>query len=124
MMSRLAMIALFAALQTSEGTTAQPAASAENASCLGLPVSHFESKFPTGVRRLPLNDNMIEPFVDFWKAGSRPDFPKQPERVVLYALPGLPLVIGYQERHCVIAYLAVDSAVLWRWLQRHLGWKV
>ncbi|MEZ5933331.1 MAG: hypothetical protein R3F54_15550 [Alphaproteobacteria bacterium] len=65
---------------------------------------------------------MLEPFVELWKAGSRPDLPKQPERVVVYAFPDLPLIIGYQEQHCIIAYLAIDSDVLQRWLHQYLGW--
>lgn len=123
-MSRFAMILLFAALLTSKSAIAQAPATSESSSCPGLPVSLFESRFPTEFKRLAMTDDLVEPFVEFWKAGSRPDFPRRPERVVLYALPGLPLIIGYQERHCIIGYLAVDSAVLWRWLQRHLGWMV
>jgi hypothetical protein len=95
---------------------------AESASCLGLPISHFESRFPTKIKRLTFDDNMVETFLELWRNGSRPDLPKRPERVVIYALPGLPLIVGYQERHCIIAYLAIDSAALSRWLHQHLGW--
>ncbi|MGI9487323.1 MAG: hypothetical protein ACR2RF_15890, partial [Geminicoccaceae bacterium] len=96
----------------------------ESSSCPGLPVSHFESRFPEKIKRLTFDDTMLETFVALWKAGARPDLPKRPERVVIYSLPGLPLIIGYQKQHCIIAYLAIDSKVLWRWLRQHLGWNV
>ena len=90
--------------------------------CTGLPTSLFESKFPAETRRLTLSGDMLETFVDLWKAGSRPSLPKRPERIAIYTLPGFPVIIAYQDRHCLIAYLAIDSKVLWRWLRIRLGW--
>ena len=121
-MPRLVMVAFLTALFVAERPSAQVSVEPEQTSCLGLPVSHFESRFPEKIKRLTFDDAMLETFVDLWKAGSRPDFPTRPERVVIYALPGFPLIIGYQERHCVIAYLAIDSTVLWRWLHQRIGW--
>ena len=121
-MPRLAMVTLLAALTTSDALPARQEATPPELSCSGLPISLFESRFPATIKRLTFRDTMLETFLDLWKAGSRPDLPKRPERVVVYALPGLPLIVGYQEKHCVIAYLAIDSAVLWRWLRHHLGW--
>ena len=121
-MPRLVMATCLIALLASESASAQEGAQPESTSCLGMPVSHFESRFPSKIKRLTFNDAMLETFVDLWKADSRPDFPTRPERVVIYALPGFPLIIGYQERHCVIAYLAIDSAALWRWLHQRIGW--
>lgn len=123
-MPRLVMVAFLIAVTTSEGTFAQEELKTESASCPGLPISHFESRFPAKIKKLIFNDTMLETFVELWKAGARPDLPKRPERVVVYNLPNLPLIIGYQERHCIIAYLAIDSEVLWRWLHQRLGWNV
>lgn len=122
-MPRLAMVAMLAALTTADALPPQQQVAPPDFACSGLPISLFESRFPTTIKRLTFGDGMLETFVDLWKAGSRPELPSRPERVVVYALPGLPLIIGYQEKHCVIAYLAIDSAVLWRWLRHHLGWK-
>lgn len=121
-MPRLVMVAILAALLTSKGTIADVHPDSQKASCHGLPISHFESRFPAKIKRVTFNNAMLETFIELWKEGSRPDLPQRPERVVIYALPDLPLIIGYQERHCIIAYLAIDSAVLSRWLQQHLGW--
>jgi hypothetical protein len=67
---------------------------------------------------------MLGPFVELWQAGARPALPKRPERVIIYAVPDLPLIIGYEEGHCIIAYLSIDSDFLWRWLRPRLGWQV
>lgn len=123
-MPRLMTVAFLILLMTSENATAQEAPKTQSSSCPGLPVSHFESRFPEKIKRLTFDDTMLQTLVDLWKAGARPDLPKPPERVVIYALPGLPLIIGYQERHCIIAYLAIDSDDLRRWLRHRLGWKV
>ncbi len=121
-MPRFVTVAFLIAMTTFRGAIAQDEANSESSSCPGLPISHFESRFPPKIKRLTLESAMLETFVDLWKAGTRPDLPKTPERVVIYALPGLPLIIGYQERHCIIAYLAIESDVLWRWLHQRLGW--
>jgi len=121
-MSRLVMIAFLAALIMPKSSFANTEATSDAVSCPGLPISLFESRFPPKFKRLTFGNAMKDTFVELWKAGARPELPKAPERVVIYALPGLPMIIGYQERHCIIAYLAIDSTVLWRWLGQHLGW--
>ncbi len=123
-MSRLVMVALVAAILIARPTMAETGIEDTGSSCPGLSVGHFEDRFPDQVRRLTLNDAMLHTFIELWNAGARPALPAQPERIVIYALPGLPLIIGYQKRHCIIAYLAVDSTVLWRWLGPRLGWRV
>jgi len=92
--------------------------------CDGPSLENFESRFPTDVKRLIIDTAMLGPFVELWRAGSRPALPRRPERVIIYALPNLPLIIGYEEGHCIIAYLTMDSSVLWRWLRPRLGWQV
>ncbi|NJO36282.1 MAG: hypothetical protein HC871_00135 [Rhizobiales bacterium] len=116
------MAAVLAALLMSKGSMAVEQATPDAMSCPGLSVSHFESRFPAKFKRITFGNDMLKPFVELWNAGSRPELPKPPERVVVYAFPGLPLIIGYQERHCIIAYLAIDGPVLQRWLHQHLGW--
>ena len=105
-------------------TTAAAEIDLEEAACKGQSINSFESRFPAIVKRLVVDAAMLGPFVELWQAGSRPALPKRPERVIIYALPDLPLVIGYEEGHCIIAYLTVDSSFLWRWLRPRLGWKV
>ena len=121
-MPRIVMVAFLITMTTSEGAFAQNEMESESSSCPGLPISQFESRFPKKIKRLTFDSAMLETFVELWKAGARPGLPKTPERVVIYALPGLPLIIGYQERNCIIAYLAIESEVLWRWLHHRIGW--
>ena len=92
--------------------------------CKGLSVDNFESRFPPNVRRLIMSASMLGPFVELWRAGARPALPKRPEQVIIYSLPKLPLIVAYEEQSCVIAYLTVDSAFLWRWLRPRLGWRI
>ena len=92
--------------------------------CEGLSLSRFESRFPASTKRLIIDTSMVGPFVELWRAGARPDLPKRPERVIIYALEDLPLVIGYEEGHCIIAYLTIDSSFLWQWLRPRFGWQV
>lgn len=121
-------IRLLAAVVTVMLVSAYSTAAAEieikRPGCKGLSLNRFESRFPPTVKRLVVNSAMLGPFVELWQAGSRPALPKRPERVIIYALPELPLVIGYEEGYCIIAYLTVDSSFLWRWLRPRLGWQV
>lgn len=119
-MSRIVMVAFLAAMFSFKAQAADT--DPEGVTCNGLSVEHFEQRFPETARRLVLDDAMLPTFIELWQAGARPDLPKRPERIVIYRIPGLPLIIGYQERHCIIAYLAIDSAVLWGWLRPRLGW--
>ena len=66
--------------------------------CPGITLSLFEQRFPEQVRRYAFDRAMLEPFVQLWHAARRPDLPLRPERVTVYALPGLPFLIGYQTR--------------------------
>ena len=90
-MPRFALAAFLIAMTTFKGAFGQDEIEPNNSSCPGLPISHFESRFPPKMKRLTFESAMLETFVDLWKAGARPDLPKAPERVVIYALPGLPL---------------------------------
>jgi hypothetical protein len=90
--------------------------------CPGIDVARFEQQFPGAVRRFALEQAMLDPFVELWQAARRPTLPLRPERVTVYALPGKPLVIGYQNGDCVIALLTVKRQRLWQWLRPRLGW--
>lgn len=92
--------------------------------CPGIALDLFERRFPEQVRRYAFDHAMLEPFVDLWRSGRRPALPIRPERVTVYALPGQPYLVGYQNGKCVIAFLAVERGRLWRWLRPHLGWTV
>jgi hypothetical protein len=65
---------------------------------------------------------MLEPFLQLWQAGHRPDLPLPLERVTVYALPGQPFLIGYQSGQCVIAFLAIDRQRLLKVLRPQIGW--
>ncbi len=96
----------------------------EGSSCEGLSINSFESRFPSNINRLVFAAAMLGPFVELWHAGSRPALPRRPEHVIIYSLPDLPLIIVYEQGHCIIAYLTIDSAFLWRWLRPRIGWRV
>lgn len=101
---------------------AQPEVSARV--CPGLTVARFEQRFPQPVERFAFEHAMLEPFVELWQSSRRPALPMRPERVTVYALPGKPLVIGYQSGDCVIALLTVERQRFWQWLRPRLGWAV
>ena len=101
---------------------AQPEARARL--CPGITVALFEQRFPPPVERFAIEQTMLDPFVELWRAGQRPALPVRPERVTVYALPGKPLVIGYQAGDCVIALLTVERQRFWQWLRPRFGWAV
>lgn len=123
-MPRMPAVTLLVLILTHANSTIADNLDATSSSCSGLPINHFESRFPPAVKKLAFDHSMLAPFVELWRAGARPDLPRTPERVIIYALPNLPLIIGYQERNCIIAYLTVDSEVLWRWLRPRIGWNI
>jgi hypothetical protein len=90
--------------------------------CPGLTVARFEQRFPAPVQRFAFEHALLDPFVELWRAGRRPTLPLPLERVTVYALPGKPLVIGYQSGDCVIALLTLERQRLWQWLRPHVGW--
>ena len=92
--------------------------------CPGITVALFEQRFPKPVERFAFEHAMLDPFVELWRAAQRPALPVQPERVTVYALPGKPLVIGYQAGDCVIALLTVERQRFWQWLRPRFGWAV
>jgi hypothetical protein len=114
----LVSTALFAAAPA----CAQPEVSARV--CPGLTVARLERRFPQPVERFAFEHAMLEPFVELWQSARRPALPVRPERVTVYALPGKPLVIGYQSGDCVIALLTVERQRFWQWLRPRLGWAV
>ena len=90
--------------------------------CPGITVARFEQRFPQPVQRFDFEHALLDPFVELWRAGRRPTLPLPPERVSVYALPGKPLVIGYQSGDCVIGLLTVERQRLWQWLRPRVGW--
>jgi hypothetical protein len=92
--------------------------------CPGIMLSLFEQRFPDQVQRYAFDHAMLEPFVQLWRSARRPDLPLSPERVTVYALPGLPYLIGYQHGDCVIAFLAIERQRLLQLLRPQIGWPV
>ena len=92
--------------------------------CPGIATSLFEQRFPEQVARYAFDHAMLEPFVELWHSGRRPDLPLPPERVTVYAVPGQPFLVGYQSGECMIAFLAVDRDRLLHLLRPRLGWPV
>lgn len=90
--------------------------------CPGIVRSLFEARFPFQVERYAFDHGMLEPFLQLWQAGHRPDLPLPLERVTVYALPGQPFLIGYQSGECVIAFLAIDRQRLLKVLRPQIGW--
>ncbi len=92
--------------------------------CPGIAISMFEQRIPDQVQRYEFDRAMLEPFVQLWHAAQRPDLPVRPEKVMVYAVPGHPFLIGYESGDCMIAFLAVDRQHLLQWLRPRLGWPV
>ena len=90
--------------------------------CPGIARSAFEARFPHQVERYAFDHGMLEPFLQLWQAGHRPDLPLPLERVTVYALPGQPFLIGYQSGECVIAFLAIERQRLLKVLRPRIGW--
>jgi hypothetical protein len=90
--------------------------------CPGIDVAAFERRVPDQVHRYAFEHAMLEPFVQLWRSGQRPNLPLRPERVTVYALPGQPFLVGYQSGDCVIALLTVERERLLRLLRPELGW--
>lgn len=102
------------------GAGVRPAAAARV--CAGAPVQPFERRLSEQVRRFAFDGAMLELFMRLWQAGGRPDLPRSPESVIVYAVPGKPYVIGYERQGCMIAFLTVPHQELWRWLRPSVGW--
>ena len=92
--------------------------------CPGIAISSFERRIPDQVQRYEFDHAMLEPFVQLWHAAQRPDLPVHPERVTVYAVPGRPLLVGYESGDCMIAFLAVERQRLLQWLRPRLGWPI
>jgi hypothetical protein len=87
-------------------------------------VSLFEQRVPDRIQRYAFDRAMLEPFVQLWHATRRPDLPLRPEKVTVYALPGLPFLVGYQTGDCVIAFLTIERQRLLQLLRPQIGWSV
>jgi hypothetical protein len=90
--------------------------------CPGIVQSLFDARFPHEVERYAIDRALLEPFLQLWQSGHRPDLPLPLERVTVYALPGQPFLVGYQSGDCVIAFLAIDRRRLLELLRLRLGW--
>jgi hypothetical protein len=123
-MSKLLAIALLISITSMP--TGRPVADQEAATevCPGIAVASFEQRLPSQVRRYEFEHALLKPFVELWHSGPRPALPAQPERVMVYAVPDHPFLIGYQSGGCLIASLAVDRDRLWRWLGPRIGWTI
>jgi hypothetical protein len=122
-MPRLLAIALLISMSSisSARLAAEPAA---KEICPGIAVTLFEQRLPLRARRYAFEHGLLKPFVELWQSGQRPALPARPERVMVYSIPGHPLLIGYQSGACVIASLSVDRERLWRWLGPRIGWTI
>jgi hypothetical protein len=121
-MSKLLARALLASTLLLFGAPVRAEPEAAARLCPGITVASFEERFPSPVQRFALEHALLDPFLELWRAGRRPALPLPPERVTIYALPGKPLVIGYQSGDCMMALLTVERQRLWQWLRPRLGW--
>jgi hypothetical protein len=90
--------------------------------CPGITVARFEQRLPEPGQRFSLEHALLDPFLELWRSGRRPSLPLPPERVTVYAFPGKPLVIGYQNGDCVIGLLTLERQRFWQWLRPRIGW--
>jgi hypothetical protein len=113
-------LALVALLRSTDVATAAQAPGRPG--CPGIVASLFEARFPHPVERYAFDHARLEPFLQLWQSGHRPDLPLPLERVTVYALPGQPFLVGYQSGDCVIAFLAIDRQRLIKLLRPTIGW--
>jgi hypothetical protein len=123
-MPRLLAIALLISITTIPSGRLAAEQDAAREMCPGIAVALFEQRLPSQVRRYEFEHGLLKPFLELWQSGRRPALPTKPERVMVYSMPGHPILIGYQSGTCVIASLAVDRERLWRWLGPRIGWTI
>jgi hypothetical protein len=123
-MPRLLAIALLISITTIPTGRLAAEQDAARKMCPGIAVALFEQRLPSQVRRYEFEHGLLKPFLELWQSGRRPALPTKPERVMVYSMPGHPILIGYQSGTCVIASLAVDRERLWRWLGPRIGWTI
>jgi len=121
-MPKMLALALTIVMLLHSGEVAAAPEAPVHAACPGIVQSVFEARFPHQVKRYAFDHGMLEPFLQLWQAGHRPDLPLPLERVTVYALPGQPFLIGYQSGQCVIAFLAIDRQRLLKVLRPQIGW--
>ena len=121
-MSKMLVLALTLVMLLHSGEVAAAAEAPVHPACPGIVRSAFEARFPRQVERYAFDQGMLEPFLQLWQAGHRPDLPLPLERVTVYALPGQPFLVGYQSGECVIAFLAIDRQRLLKVLRPQIGW--
>lgn len=124
MSHRLLAVTLFLAVALFSTRPAAEPTSDVDAVCAGVAIALFERRFPDHVRRYAFGPAMLGPFIELWRSEHRPDLPSSPEQVMIYAVSGQPLVIGYQKGDCIMALLSVERQRLWRWLRPRIGWLV
>ena len=121
-MPKMLALALTVVMLLHSGEVAATLEAPAHPACPGIARSAFEARFPHQVERYAFDHAMLEPFLQLWQAGRRPDLPLPLERVTVYALPGQPFLIGYQSGECVIAFLAVERQRLLKVLRPRIGW--
>jgi hypothetical protein len=123
-MPKLLAIALFISIASLPTGRLAAEQEAEEEFCPGIALASFEQQLPSRVRRYAFEHGLLKPFVELWHSARRPALPTTPERVMVYSVPGRPLLIGYQSGACVIASLSVERERLWRWLGPRIGWTI
>ena len=116
----LIVAALLAAI--AHGAAAAPAAIPGPPACPGMLVDAVEQRVPGEIRRFAFEGAMLQPFLELWSSGRRPELPAAPERVTVYVLPEHPYLVGFQRGGCVIALLKVERQKLWQALSARAGW--
>lgn len=123
-MPRLLAIALLISIASIAPAALAAEQQAAREVCPGMAVALFEQRLPSQARRYAFEEGLLKPFVELWHVSGRPELPAGLERVMVYSVPGHPLLIGYQSGACVIASLSVDRERLWRWLGPRIGWTI
>lgn len=92
------------------------------AMCPGMRADLIEQKLSREIRRFAFEGQMLTPFLELWRAGRRPVFSAQPERVNVWAVPKHPYIVGFERSGCILAFLKVDRRKLWQALRVQIGW--
>ena len=88
--------------------------------CETPPVEALAAGLP-GAARHELAGALVTPFVALWLANRPTPLADFPDRVVVFAAAGRPLLVAYAREGCVIGVLPVARDELWAALRRAVG---
>lgn len=93
---------------------------AQAGACESPPVEALVAGLPEAARH-ELAGEIVTSFVALWLAHRPAPLPGSPDRVVVFAVAGRPLLVAYASKGCVLGLLPVARDELWATLRRTVG---